>query len=431
MPSHTLFKHRRQQSFMVTVFGVLLLQASIAFAQNESIRTTSVIADVSTVAVSTPAKKVSPPSPRVGIDSAGPVPLSLHEAIKLALENNNDISISRLDVEMSEHDLTAARGSYDPTMSSQYSFEHSRTPVSSFFGGTSNGSLRQTDLTSRLTLGGLSPKAGGSYRLEIGSTRLTSNNFFNDLNPSYSTGFSISYTQPLLRGRRIDDTRRNIEIAKANLSLTDLQFRQRATEVITRVEEAYWQLVYALRNLQVQSEAVTQTKAQVETNRRQVKQGVLAPIDVVEAEAQVKIYEQNVYAAQEDVTRAENSLKKLMLADRGADLWSRALLPVTAVDLQAPGLMLEEAINTALSNRLELAELRTNREINNINKTFLKDQTKPQVDLTVGYSSNGLAGTIRDRDDNPVLTGISSLEKRVAELSALAGLPATPDARQA
>jgi outer membrane protein TolC len=424
MPSHTLFKYVLP---LTAVLIALTFQATATVGQTAQNGSAAAVTNESPVGpkITVPAKSL-PPGARVGIDASAPVPLTLQEAISLALENNNDIATSRIDVELSEHDLNAARGAYDPVLTSQSNFEHSRVPVSSFFGGTTGDSLKQTDITSRLTLNGLSPRAGGSYQFGVTSTRLSSNNFFNDLNPSYSTGFSISYTQPLLRGRRIDDTRRRIEIAKRNLSLTDVQFRQRATEVITRVEEAYWQLVYALKNLQVQNEAVNQSKAQVETNRRQVAQGVLAPIDVVEAEAQVKNFEQNVYAAQEDVTRAENALKGLLLPNRGADLWSRALLPVTAVDLQAPRLVLDEAITVALANRLELAELRTSREINDINKSFYRDQTKPQIDVTVGYSSNGLAGTFNNRDDNPVLTGISSLEKRVAELSNIAGLPALP-----
>lgn len=363
---------------------------------------------------------------RVGIDTTTTSPLTLQEAIRLALENNNDISASRIDVELSEHDLEAARGGYDPVLKSQYTFEHSRVPVTSFFGGTSGNSLKQNDLSSQFTLGGLAPRGGGSYEFGVSSTRLSNNNLFNDLNPTYATGFSLSYTQPLARGRRIDDTRRRIEIAKRNLSLTDIQFRQHVTDVITNVEEAYWQLVYALRNFQVQSEAVGQSKAQVESNRRQVAQGVLAPIDVVEAEAQVKIYEQNVYAAQEDVTRAENALKTLLLPDRRADLWTRALMPVTAVEQEAPDMPLDQAISTALSNRLELAELKTSRDINDINKSFYRDQTRPQIDASVGYSSNGLAGSVNDRNQNPIFTGISSLEKRVAELSTIAGLPALP-----
>lgn len=378
------------------------------------------------IALATTAIAQSNSTARVGIDPSSPTPITLQEAIRLALENNNDIATSRIDVEMSEYDLTAARGAYDPLFTSRSKFEHSRIPVTSFFSGTTGGSLKQTDFTSGLTLNGLSPRAGGSYEIGFSSRRLSSNNFFNDLNPWYSTSLNVSYTQPLLRGRKTDDTRRRIEIAKRNLSLTDIQFRQRATEVITRVEESYWQLVYSLRNLQVQNEAVNQTKAQVESNRRQVDQGVLAPIDVIEAEAQVKIFEQNVYSAQEDVTRAENALKTLLLPDRTADLWSRSLLPVTEVDLKAPRVPLEEAIGIALANRLELAELRTSRDINDINKSYFRDQTKPQIDVSVGYSSNGLAGALNNREDNPVFNGISSLEKRVAELSTIAGLPALP-----
>lgn len=362
---------------------------------------------------------------RVGVETADALPLTLNEAIRLALENNNDIRTSRIDVEKAEYSLTASRGAYDPRIFSETYFERSSTPVASFLGGNSSGSLKQKDFTSRTGLSGLAPKFGGSYQFDLSSTRLSSNNFFNALDPAISSRFSFSYTQPLVRGRKTDDTRRKIEIAKKNLTLTDVQFRQRATDVITRVEHAYWELVHALKSLQVQTEAVKQTRAQVETNKRQVAQGVLAPIDVVEAEAQVKIYEQNVYAAQEEVTRTENQLKTLMLSDRTAQHWSRALLPVTPVNLEAPRMFLSDAIQTALENRFELAEIRTSKDINEINKRFYRDQTKPQVDLQVSYSSNGYAGTLTD-NDNPILNGLTSLERRVAELSTLAGLPVLP-----
>jgi outer membrane protein TolC len=362
---------------------------------------------------------------RVGVESSDAMPLSLNEAIKLALENNNDIRTSRIDVEKAEYNLTARRGAYDPKLFSETYFERSSTPIASFLGGSDSGQLKQKDFTSQIGLSGLTPKFGGSYKVDVSSTRLSNNNFFNALNPAFSQRLSFSYTQPLVRGLKTDDNRRQIEIAKKNLTLTDVQFRQRATDVITSVEQAYWELVHALKNLQVQSDAVRQTRAQVETNKRQVAQGVLAPIDVVEAEAQVKLFEQNVFAAQEEVTRTENALKTLMLADRSVELWSRALLPVTPVNLEAPRMLLSEAVKTALSNRFELAELRTNADINEINKRFYRDQTKPQVDLQVSYSSNGYAGTVSD-NDNPILTGLTSLEQRVAELSRISGLPVLP-----
>lgn len=360
---------------------------------------------LATTAIETLAQKETQPIERVGVNGKDATPLTLNEAIRLALQNNNDIQASRIDVEKAEHNLTASRGAYDPLMFSETYFERSSTAVTSFLGGTTS-SLHQKDFTSQVGLSGLAPKWGGSYKFDLSSTRLSSNNFFNALDPAISTRLAFSYTQPLMRGLRTDDSRRRIEIAKKNLTLTDVQFRQRATDVITRVEQAYWELVQALKNLQVQSEAVKQTRAQVETNQRQVTQGVLAPIDVVEAEAQVKLYEQNVYAAQEEVTRAENALKTLMLRDRNAELWSRALLPVTPVSLEVPRMNLPEAIATALVNRYELAELRTSTDINEIEKRFYRDQTKPQVDLTVSYSSNGVAGTLTD-NENPLFPGTS------------------------
>lgn len=367
-----------------------------------------------------------PPVERVGVDAGDALPLTLNEAIRLALEHNNDIDASRIEVEMAEQDLKAARGVYDVRFSSETFFERSSTPVTSFLGGSSAGALKQTDMTSKLGFSGFAPWAGGSYQFDFSSTRLSTNNFFDAINPSFSTGFNISYTQPLMRGRKTDDNRRQIEIAKKTLSLTDVQFRQRATEIITRVEQAYWELVYALRNLQVQTDAVKQARAQVLTNERQVKQGVLAPIDVIEADAQVRVFEQNVYAAQEEVTRAENSLKTLLLPDRNAETWSRALVPVTPVDLDAPRIPLSEAVNAALVNRLELAELQTNADVNQINTRYYRDQTKPQVDLIAGYSSNGLAGSLADNDDNPLFAGLASIERRLNELSALANLPNLP-----
>lgn len=343
---------------------------------------------------------------RVGVTPSDAQPLTLNEAIRLALENNNDIQASRIDVEKAEHNLTASRGAYDPLLFSESYFERTSTPVTSFIGGSNNGSLKLKDFTSKAGLSGLAPKFGGSYSVEMSSTRLSSNNLFNALDPIFSSRVTFNYTQPLVRGLLTDDSRRRIEIAKKNLTLTDVQFRQRATDVITQVEQAYWELVQSLKNLQVQNEAVKQTRAQVETNRRQVAQGVLAPIDVVEAEAQVKFYEQNVYAAQEDVTRAENALKTLMLRDRNAELWSRALLPVTPVSLDVPRISLPHAISMALANRYELAELRTNTEINEIDHRFYRDQTMPQVDLTMSYSSNGVAGTLTE-NENPLPIGNS------------------------
>jgi HAE1 family hydrophobic/amphiphilic exporter-1 len=363
-----------------------------------------------------------PSAERVGVDMTDQMPLTLNEAIALALQNNNDIDGSRINVEIAEYNLNAARGVYDPIFSSESYFERRTTPVSSTIAGGQNGSVTQQDATGAMRFGGFSPFAGGSYQLDFSSTRLTTTNQNATLNPQFPTAFTFTYAQPLVRGLRFDNNRRTIEIAKKNLSLTDAQFRQRAIDVISQVEQSYWDLVFALRNLQVQIDAVRQARVQLESNQRLVQKGVLAPIDIVAANTQVTTFEQNVYTAQEAVTRAENVLKTLMLADRTAPLWSRPLTPITPVSLEAPRVPLEQAVRAALSNRPELAQLQTNAEINEIDARFFREQSKPQIDLVGTYTAVGLAGTavtatLNPRGTNPLLL------QRVNELSTRAGLP--------
>src|SRR3712207_5533086 len=307
------FKTARAAAFAVAACVWL---SAAAHAQTAPTQANPLPADPPAVAPNyeAPSREL-PSAERVGVDAGEPLALTLDEAIRLALENNNDIEATRIDVTAAEHDLTAARGAYDLRVTSETYFERSETPVASFLAGGLGGALRTTDVSSRVGFEGLSKRAGGSYKFEFTSRRLSSNNVFNDVNPYFSHGFSFSYTQPLLRGRKTDENRRRVEIAKKNLSLTDAQFRRRATEVITNVEQAYWELAYALRNLQIQIDAVKQARAQAESDRRQVEKGVIAPVDLLESETQVKNFEQGVYTAQESVSRAENGLKKMLRSE--------------------------------------------------------------------------------------------------------------------
>lgn len=367
-----------------------------------------------------------PSAERVGVDAQNQTPITLNEAIALALQNNNDIDASRIDVQLAEFNLTTARSVYDPLLSSENYFERRTTPTSSTIGGGSNGSVTQTDATGDVRFGGFTPFAGGSYQADFSSTRLTTNNQFVTLNPQFPAAFTLTYTQPIFRGRRFDNNRRNIEIAKKNLSLTDAQFRARAIDVITQVEQSYWDLVFTLRNVQVQIDAVKQARTQLESNQRLVAQGVLAPIDIVAAGTQITTFEQSVYTAQEAVTRAENTLKTLLLPDRTAALWSQAITPVTPVSLEAPRVPLADAVKSALSNRPEIAELNTSAEINRIDERFFREQSKPQFDLVGTYTSAGLAGTLVPPSQTSSRGTSPQVLERINALSTLAGLQPLP-----
>src|SRR5262249_35137810 len=152
-------------------------------------------------------------------------------------------------------------------------------------------------------------------------------------------------------------------------------------DVVSQVEQGYWNLLFALRNLQVQIDALKQARAQLESNQRQVEKGVLAPINIVASTAQIATFEQNVYTAQEAVTSAENNLKTMLLPDRTSPEWSRPITPVSPVALEAPKVPLELAVADALKNRPELEQLDLNIDINKIDERYFRNQTKPQIDL--------------------------------------------------
>lgn len=342
-----------------------------------------------------------PTADRVGVDVANQLSLTLEEAITLALQSNNDIDISRNDVRIAEFNFRGARGVYDPLIAAESYYESATTPTASAIGGAVNGAVTQTRYFGSAGVSGFSPFFGGEYSARFDSSRTTTSNTNSFLNPQYPSALVATYTQPLFRNFGFDLNRRNIEIAKRNLGLSDAQFRQRAIDVIAQVEQAYWNLVFALRNLQVQIDAVKQARTQLESNQRQVEKGVLAPIDIVAANTQITTFEQNVYTAQEDVTRAENTLKTLLLPDRSADIWSRSITPVSAISLDPPKVGLEVAVAEALKNRPEITQLETNSEINKIDERYYRNQTKPQIDLVGSYTSQGLAGapTLRSIDD--------------------------------
>ncbi len=336
---------------------------------------------------------------RVGVDMMQQRSLTLRETIELALENNKDVELIRKNVRIAEFDFQSTRGIFQPRLTGQTYYDRSTVPNVSVF--SNNPTTTQGTLAGNAALQAFAPRYGTVFTGTLNNQRLTTNNPISILSPQFNSSLGFAVTQPLFRGRRFDAGRRTIEIAKRNLELTDSQFRQKSIDIVAAAEKAYWDLAFALRNLQVQRDSVRDAKEQLAHNRRLVLEGQLAPIDIIAAETQVANFEQAVYDALNLVNQAENGLKNLISPNRTNAIWNEALTPVDSVEISVPDTTLPEAMDAALHNRPELEIVKTQKSINSLDQRLYREQKKPQIDFIASYASAGIGGSLNPVFSNP------------------------------
>ncbi|HJQ26076.1 MAG TPA: TolC family protein [Blastocatellia bacterium] len=409
----TLFSHRLTCSLLALTLVAAMPLATVA----QIVKLPQAAAQESKPAAIT----ATPVVPRVGVDESQPLTLTLFDVVKLALQNNREMEVERLNVQQAEYDLFAARGARDVTLGNSTYYENRTVPVGSILAGGPNGSLTTKTLNYDFSAQQLLP-TGALWQAQLTNSRGDSNSQFASLNPQYNTALSFQIRQPLLRSFAIDDARRRIRIANRRLDLSDTQFRQKAIDIVARVQRSYWDLVFALRDAQIRRESVELAQTQLERNRRMVNEGTLAPIDLVSVEVELERRNETLLTATEAVTRAENALKQLMLGDRTAPEWNKALIPTDAPEMREAHYSLSDAVAAAFANRPELAQNNLQQEINKVDVRYFENQTKPQVDLIAQYTTTGLSGTVTSTA-NPFASSTVLLLDRLNQISGTLGLP--------
>jgi outer membrane protein TolC len=327
---------------------------------------------------------------RIGIN--GETKLTLSDVIQKVLDNDKDVDIVRISSQEALQNVVGAKGYYDPILGLSAYRLKSVTPVASLLGGSANGKLTQKELYADPQISGNFPVLGGSYKFDFSSARESSDSTFITLNPQFPSSFNLNLTQPLWRGLRFDENRYRLQVARKNVALSNEQLRQQVIASVTQAIQSYWELDFAYANLKVQIEAVRLAERQDQSNRRQVKQGILAPVDVIQTQTQMATFQQNVFTAQESLTRAEDTLKQLILPSRQDQLWNQALIPTTPVNVDVQTPSLDAAVTEALQGRPEIAESQVNLDVNRMDARLNREQAKPQINAVATLSSQGLSG---------------------------------------
>ncbi|HKY30786.1 MAG TPA: TolC family protein [Pyrinomonadaceae bacterium] len=341
-------------------------------------------------------KKELPPVPnmsRLGVTSDNTITLSMTEAIKRALENNNDIEVARDDVRIAEAQLRALEGIFDPIFSITPTYDHRITPQQSSLGGSdTSGTTTSKSFTFSPAIVKQFGRGGGNYQIQFANTRTDTSSTFSFLNPFYSSNLSLQFIQPLLRNRSIDNNRRQIRVQKKRLEQSDADFRQRTIQVISQVQQAYWELVFALRDQQNQLANLNLSRENLRNVEAQIAAGAKAPLERAEVQVELANREAALLIAVQNVSIAENNLKNLIFKDPTAPEWSAQITPTDTPSFDMTPVNLNQALKEARDNRPELRRLRLQNDINSIDITFFKNQTRPQIDVVSTVATTGLAG---------------------------------------
>jgi outer membrane protein len=353
----------------------------------------------------------------------GKLPLSLQDAIALALENSMDIVVNRYNPWMADTSLLKARAGgfgygapgtiatestanlpflyYDPVVTQVVGYSDATTPIANPFlsgtGSASNSTMAEA-LFSHTAYYNTSYtqnfETGTSFSAAWDNTRSSSTaaNFFN---PYVQSSLTVGLSQQLLAGRGRYVNRRNIMIAENNRKIADLAFAQQAITTITNTITAYWELVYARENVSVEKQAVTVSEKLYNDNKKQLEIGTMAPLDVTRAESELASDRQNLIVAQTVQLQDELVLKNYISKDPMAS----NLLNVEVIPTDKPATpetmdmsSFEDSVKEAFQKRPDLQEQLYNQRNAEVDVKATKNALLPTATFGLQYSSNGLAG---------------------------------------
>lgn len=345
----------------------------------------------------------SPTTPAQTPPAAPVVHLTLDDAIKLALDRNLDISVQRLTPQTYDYSIANIQAVYKPTLTSTVGYASQSSPSRS----TTQGSAAGVGITQGTNTfdGGLTQNlrwGGGALSATLGNNRQTTSSRTTLFNPAYNTNWAAQYTQPLLRGFKIDSTRQQLAITSLNQDISEIQLKALIINTVSNVRNAYWDYVFATQAVEVARRSVELADQLVADNQTRVEIGTMAPIDVVQAQSQAATQRQNMATAEGTRRTAELTLKRLIVSGTEDSNWQATIDPTDRPDFVPETVDIEAAVRRALENRTDLAQARKNLQVNDVTLKYLHNQTLPQADLIARYGLVGQGGTSFDRADGSI-----------------------------
>ena len=324
--------------------------------------------------------------------------LSITDAVELALQQNADLEVVRLNPQLQDVGVSLARSAWAPTFTTFAQGSNRDTPINSLLAGDVD-KLENNSTAMNFGLSSALPWRGASYQVGWDNNRATTNNVFANFTPQTGSNLTFNFTQPLLRNFGIDSTRQQLQVSRKNREISDVQVREAVATTTRSVKNAYWDLVFALSSLEVQRLSLDLAQRSLKENRARVEIGTMAPIDIVQAEAEVAQREEAVIIAEAAIARTEDALRALIYGQHAADQWNARLVPTDQAAFAPVAVDIDGAVNGALGSRTDIQQAQKTIEANEVTISLLRNQVLPALNASVDYGGTGIGGTQIIRGD--------------------------------
>jgi outer membrane protein len=310
--------------------------------------------------------------------------LSLEDALRTAMQRNLGVELQSYDYRMAGHSLRSQYTLYD--WFGQGTIEHGESE-----GATISRTEPTSSGTTRANFGvAQNLPAGGNYFLGLNSSRQTTVGGFTDISPAYRPSLVFAATQPLARNFGVDVTRRGILIARNTLGINREQFRTALMDTAVAVEQAYLDLVYARRAVEVVKESLFLARDQARITQIRIDVGASAPLDILQPRVTIATTEEQLITSVALVRDAEDRLRALLNLDPSE--WDRPIVPTDPVEYTALQVSPTAAVARALELRPELRQAALTTDTRRVQYVYARNQVLPQVDFNIDYAASGVAG---------------------------------------
>jgi len=234
---------------------------------------------------------------------------------------------------------------------------------------------------------------GAQVSIAYEFTRTFSNNPFLTLNPSYFSDLFFEIRQPFLRNFGLDVTKAEIQLRKLDQEMAEQRFSRQVQQITNQVEQAYWQLVLARRDLPIAAELLAQTEEVDYFFKNRLGYDAY-PIQVAQNTASLRARQADYDAVISRIRDAEGQLKALINDPDMPIPEDVEIVPTDEPRLEIIGLDRLAEIQAAIENRPELREAKYAVDSARVGVTVASNQRLPRLDVTFRYTLDGLGANL-------------------------------------